>query len=96
MDGQMTALYELAQRLGRDEFLAAVDLAAEEQTIGAEYVAAIAVQPVPRPARRPPVAELPAVLRDAPRQHEVERALADYEQYVTNRELDLDLARGGA
>jgi hypothetical protein len=42
------------------------------------------------------VGELAALLHDAPPQHEVERALADYEQYVTNRELDLDVARGGA
>ncbi|MDQ5851997.1 MAG: IS21 family transposase [Chloroflexota bacterium] len=96
MDGQITALYELAQRVGREEFLAAVELAAEQQTVGAEYVCAIAAQPVPRPALRRPVGELPALLRDAPAQHEVERALADYEQYVTNRELDLDVARGGA
>lgn len=96
MDGQITALYELAQRVGRDEFLAAVELAAEQETIGAEYVGAIAAQPVPRPALRRSVAELPALLRDAPPQHEVERALADYEQYVTNREVDLDGARGGA
>lgn len=42
MDGQITALYALAQRMGRDEFLAAVELAAAQETIGAEYVAAIA------------------------------------------------------
>jgi hypothetical protein len=96
MDGQITALYELAQRVGRDEFLAAVELATEEQTIGAEYVCAIAAQPVPRPALRRPVAELPALLRAAPPQHEVERALVDYEQYVTNREVELDGPRGGA
>ncbi len=96
MDGQITALYELAQRVGRDEFLAAVALAAEQQTVGAEYVCAIAAQPVPRPALRRPVGELPALLRDAPPQHAVERALADYEQYVTNRALDLDVVRGGA
>ena len=96
MDGQVTALYELAQRVGRDEFLAAVELAAAGQTIGAEYVAAIAAQPVPRPAQRSPVGDLPALLRDAPPQQAVERALADYEQYVANRELDLELARGGA
>ncbi|HSH81556.1 MAG TPA: hypothetical protein VLA19_23760 [Herpetosiphonaceae bacterium] len=96
MDGQMTALYELAQRVERDEFLAAVELATEAQTIGAEYVAAIAAQPVPRPALGRPVGDLPSLLRDAPPQHTVERALADYEQYVANRELELDMARGGA
>jgi hypothetical protein len=52
MDGQIMVLYELAQRVGRDEFLAAVELAAEQETIGAEYVCAIAAQPVPRPALR--------------------------------------------
>ncbi|MDQ5854056.1 MAG: hypothetical protein M3380_18705, partial [Chloroflexota bacterium] len=96
MDGQITTLYELAQRVGREEFLAAVELAAEQHTIGAEYVCAIAAQPVPRPAPRPAVGELAALLRDAPPQYEVERALADYEQYVTNRELELDVAGGGA
>jgi len=94
MDGQITALYELAQRVGRDEFLAAVELAAEQETIGAEYVGALTAQPVPRPAHRRQVVELPPLLRDAPAQHEVERALADYEQYVTNR--DLTGARGDA
>jgi transposase len=96
MDGQITTLYELAQRVGREEFLAAVELAAEQHTLGAEYVCAIAAQPVPRPAPRPAVGELAALLRDAPPQYEVERALADYEQYVTNRELELDVAGGGA
>ncbi len=96
MDGQITALYDLAQRVGRDEFLAAVELATDEQTIGAEYVCAIAAQPVPRPALRRRDGAFPALLRDAPPQHAVERALADYEQYVTNRELDLNGPRGGA
>ena len=96
MDGQIMVLYEVAQRIGREEFLAAVDLAAGEQTIGAEYIAALAAQPVARPAPRPAVGELPAVLRDAPAQQAVERALAEYEQYVTNRDLAVDVARGGA
>ncbi len=95
-DCNNTALYEVAQRVGRDEFLAAVELAAEQQTIGAEYVAAIAAHPVARPAYSRPPGELPALLRAAPPQHEVERALTDYEQYVTNRELDVDVARGAA
>ena len=85
MDAQMTALYDLAQRVGRDEFLAALELAAEEQTIGAEYVCAIAAQPVPRRVRRVGDA-VPARLLEAPSQQEVERELAHYEQYVTNRE----------
>jgi hypothetical protein len=96
MDGQITALYDLAQRVGRDEFLAAVELAAEQQTIGAEYVCAIAAQPVPQPAARRAAVERPAALWDAPPQHEVERALADYEQYVTNRPLEPETVRGGA
>src|SRR5919202_1103661 len=86
MDGQITALYELAQRVGRDEFLAAVELAEEQQTIGAEYVCAIAAQPVPLPAPRPAVGNLADFLGDVPPQQAVERALADYEQYVANRE----------
>jgi predicted amino acid racemase len=71
--------------VGRDEFLAALELAAEEQTIGAEYVCAIAAQPVPRRVRRVGDA-VPARLLEAPSQQEVERELAHYEQYVTNRE----------
>jgi len=86
MDAQMTALYDLAQRVGRDEFLAALELAAEQQTIGAEYVCAIAAQPVPRRVRRVELDALPARVREGPSQHEVERELAHYEQYVTNRE----------
>ena len=96
MDGQITALYELAQRVGREEFLAAVELAAEQQTIGAEYVGATVAHPVPRPVRSSPSGAVPALLQQAPAQHEVERALADYEQYVTNRANELEAVGGGA
>jgi hypothetical protein len=61
-------------------------LANDEQTIGAEYVCAIAAQPVPRRTRRVEVDALPARLREGPSQQEVERELVHYEQYVTNRE----------
>ncbi|MCA1694529.1 MAG: hypothetical protein LC749_07265 [Actinobacteria bacterium] len=95
MDGQITALYELAQRVGREEFLAAVELAAEQRTIGAEYVGAIVAHPVPRLGRSSPSTVVPALLQHAPAQHEVERALADYEQYVTNRASELEAVGGG-
>ncbi|GAC1430819.1 MAG: hypothetical protein NVSMB62_28060 [Acidobacteriaceae bacterium] len=84
METQITLLYELAQRVGRDEFLAALELAHEQQTIGAEYVGAIVAQPVSRPVRPQPDPEVVARLAASPAQHEVERALAHYEQYVTN------------
>jgi transposase len=96
MDGQITALYELAHRVGREDFLAAVELAADQQTIGAEYVGAIAAHPVPRPVRSSHSGAMPTLLLQAPAQHEVERALTDYEQYVTNRTPELEGVGGGA
>lgn len=95
MDGQIAALYALAQQVGRDEFLAAVELAAEQQTIGAEYVSALVERPRPRPARPALDAEMLLRLADAPPQRAVERDLAHYEQYVANRELSGATAVGG-
>lgn len=96
MDGQITALYELAQRVGQAEFLAAVELAAEQQTIGAEYVGAIVAHPAPRPRRSSTSGAVSVLLQHAPAQQEVERALADYEQYVTNWTTELEGVGGGA
>lgn len=96
MDGQITALYELAQRVGQAEFLAAVELAAEQQTIGAEYVEAIVAHPAPRPRRSSTSGAVSVLLQHAPAQQEVERALADYEQYVTNWTTELEGVGGGA
>jgi hypothetical protein len=96
MDDQITALYTLAQHLGRDAFLAALDLAAEQQTIGAEYVSALAAQPRPQPGRHAAERELRLRLADVPPQRAVERDLAQYEQYVANRELSGAAVGGGA
>jgi transposase len=96
MDAQITALYTLAQLAGRDEFMAALELAAEQQTFGAEYVRALLATPRPRPAFRPPSVEPPSLWRQVPPQRAVERDLAHYEQYVANQEGLLHLASGGA
>ena len=37
----MIALYDLAQEMGKPDFVAALELAAEQQTYGVEYVRAI-------------------------------------------------------
>ncbi len=96
MEGQIAALYALAQQAGHDAFLAAVELAAEQQTIGAEYVCALLEQPRPQPARPALDADLLLRLTDVPPQRAVERELAHYEQYVANRELTGTAAAGGA
>jgi hypothetical protein len=83
MGEQITALYALAQRVGRDEFLAAVDLAAEHQIVGVEYLQALIATPPPHVP--PPANVVPARLRPEPAQREVERDLALYEAYVANR-----------
>jgi len=84
MEPQMLALYQLAQQVGPAEFLAALELAHDQQTFGAEYVQALLAQPVARPRARGDLASsLPAALHVP--QPEVERALAHYEQYVANR-----------
>ncbi len=54
MNHQMLALYELAQEIGKLDFVAALELAAEQQMYGVEYVRAILALPagavLPRPA----------------------------------------------
>src|SRR6266702_6919809 len=83
---QMIALYDLAQEVGQADFLAALELAAEQRMYGAEYVRAI-LSPPPSSSchdQTPPslVEQLRAL---APTQVTVERDLAQYEQYVANR-----------
>ena len=95
MDTQICALYALAQELGQDMFLAAVELAAEQQTFGAEYVRAVALQPQLHPLPHGCPA-LPLALAHVPTQQEVERELAQYEQYVANRDLVGAAVPGGA
>lgn len=84
MGAQITALYELAQQVGRAEFLAALDLAAEQGIVGVEYLHALLAPPVPAPQRVDGGAVSPR-LRAVPSQREVERDLASYEAYVANR-----------
>ncbi len=93
MNPQMIALYELAQETGNADFVAALELASEQQMYGAEYVRAIVSVPTasvpPSSAETNVMALLPAL----PAQHEVERDLAQYERYVANRDQVLDAAR---
>jgi len=86
MNPQMIALYDLAQEIGKADFVAALELAAEQQMYGAEYIRAIGVlpsAPVPDSSAQLVLSPLPLAV---PPQHEVERALAHYEQYVANRD----------
>ncbi len=86
MKQQMIALYDLAQEIGKADFVAALELAAEQQMYGAEYVRAIGVlpsAPVPDSPAQMVLSPLPLAV---PPQHEVERDLAHYEQYVANRD----------
>lgn len=87
MEHELVTLYQLAQQVGVPTFLAAIDLAAEAQTVGAEYVQAILAQPPSRPVR--PQTDPRGILPDALAvpQPAVTRDLADYEQYVANRVL---------
>ncbi len=76
----------LPQEVGQADFLAALELAAEQRMYGAEYVRAI-LSPPPSSSchdQTPPslVEQLRAL---APTQVTVERDLAQYEQYVANR-----------
>jgi hypothetical protein len=95
MDAQMVALYQLAQQLGRADFLAALELASAQQTFGAEYVQAIATrQQPPRPATLTPV-ELLARFPEPVPQRLLERDLQVYEQYVANQPVASSLSAGG-
>jgi hypothetical protein len=92
MNPQMIALYELAQEVGNADFVTALELAAEQQMYGTEYVRAIVSMPA---ASAPPSSAETSVLAhlsSLPAQHEVERDLAQYERYVANRDQVLDAA----
>ena len=86
MKEQMLALYELAQEVGKADFVAALELAAEQQMYGAEYVRAIVTVPTASVPSETTELHLDALLPLVPTQQEVERDLAHYEQYVANRE----------
>ncbi len=80
MAAQSLELYDTAQRLPRADFVSALELAAEQQVYGAEYVRAIAQLP----ARPPLPVAAESAARRIPAQHELERPLAQYEAYVAN------------
>lgn len=83
---QVVALYDLAQQMGKADFVAALELLAEQQMYGAEYIQALLSQPSsPAPHRAAQAEELLCAV-SAPAQWEVERDLEQYEQYVANRE----------
>jgi transposase len=86
MNPQMIALYELAQEVGKADFVAALELAAEQQMYGAEYVRAIVSVPAASAASGTRELHLSALLPCVPTQQDMERDLAHYEQYVANRE----------
>jgi len=89
---QMLALYELARESGTADFVAALELAAEQQMYGAEYVRVLLGLPsVSAPLGS---AKTGVTLLDlsVPAQHEVERDLAHYEHYVANRDQVMELA----
>ena len=86
MHQQMIALYDLAQEVGKADLVTALELAAEQQMYGAEYVRAIVSMPAALAstgAAHPGTDVLPL---SAPAQYEVERNLTQYEQYVANRD----------
>ena len=86
MKQQMIALYDLAQEIGKADFIAALELAAEQHMYGAEYLRAIVtLSPVSAPHGSAQAASAAPVLISPP-QLEVERDLAQYERYVANRE----------
>jgi len=95
MDAEIVALYELAQQLPVADFLGALELAAEQQLYGVEYLRAILA---PVGSTTPPrAAESANLVRQA--QRAVERDLMEYECYVANRGHLLELAgapTGGA
>jgi transposase len=86
LNPQMIALYELAQELGKADFIAALELAAEQQTYGAEYLRAIVSSPATLVPAASTAQSLDALGRIGPLQPEIERDLAQYEQYVANRD----------
>jgi transposase len=92
---QMIALYDLAQEVGQADFVAALELAAEQHMYGAEYVQVIINAPPISAGHEQTANPLTLQLRTlAPSQAVVERDLTQYERYVANRE-QLDFIREG-
>jgi hypothetical protein len=90
MKEQLIALYELAQESGLADFVAALELAAEQQMYGVEYIRAILEPPVPPAPDEAAQERVNRVLACVPTQQSVERDLAQYERYVANRDRVLD------
>jgi hypothetical protein len=86
LNQQMVALYDLAQEIGKADFVAALELAAEQQMYGAEYVQAILSLSRSGAPGESAEMDLGALLPSVPAQHEIERDLAQYEYYVANRD----------
>jgi transposase len=86
MKQQMIALYDLAQEIGKADFIAALELAAEQQMYGAEYLRAIVSMPSPPVSSGPVPADPDGLTLVSPPQPAVERDLAQYERYVANRD----------
>jgi transposase len=97
MEEHILSLYQTAQRLGTGDFLCALELAAEQQLYGAEYIEAITSAtsvPSVTPAihtrgQYPTHPQHPQSTKYAthPTQQEIERDLAQYECYVSNLPL---------
>ncbi len=90
MKEQLLALYELAQDSGIADFVAALELTAEQHMYGAEYVRAILAPPTSLTPEEAAQAHVDHFLAGVPAQQDVERDLAHYERYVANRERVLD------
>lgn len=84
LDTQIPQLYALAQQVGSAAFVAAVAQAAAQDVVGVEYVQALATTSRPH---APPLLEQQAGMARSLGllQRAVERDLAHYEQYVSNR-----------
>jgi hypothetical protein len=78
--------------VGNADFVTALELAAEQQMYGAEYVRAIVSLPTASAPSSSAETNVLALLPSLPAQHEVERDLAQYERYVANRDQVLDVA----
>ena len=76
----------LPQEIGKADFVAALELAAEQQMYGVEYLRAIVSMPASAVTTRSAQAGPDALTLVSPPQAEVERDLAQYERYVANRE----------
>ncbi len=97
MKSQMIALYDLVQEIGKADFIVALELAAEQQMYGAEYIRAILALPVAAVPNGSAQTTGDPLAFSGPSQPEVERDLAHYERYVANREsiLQEELALQG-